>query len=67
MAPVMGMPKMDIVDVLNTIFGKPNCLIGWIMHFLMGLFFSLIYARLWSISIGNAICKSRSSAYPSSL
>lgn len=54
MAPLMGMPKMDIVGMLSTMFGKPNKVLGWIMHFMMGVVFALIYALLWSIGIGSA-------------
>ena len=51
MAPKMGMPKMDIVAMLSTMFGKPNLMMGWIMHFMMGIIFALIYAFLWSNGI----------------
>lgn len=54
MAPMMGMPKMDIVDMLSTMFGKPNRIMGWMMHFMMGIIFALIYAFLWSLGIGSA-------------
>ncbi len=54
MAPMMGMPKMDIVDMLSTMFGKPNRLMGWMMHFMMGVIFALIYSFLWSVGVGSA-------------
>jgi hypothetical protein len=54
MAPRMGMPKMDIVDMLSTMFGKPNRTLGWMMHFMMGIIFALIYTFLWSLGIGSA-------------
>ncbi len=54
MAPLMGIPKMDIVGMLSTMFGKPNKVLGWIMHFMMGVVFALIYVFLWSIGIGSA-------------
>ena len=53
MAPKMGMPKMDIVDMLSTMFGKPNRMLGWMMHFMMGIIFALIYAFIWSAGIGS--------------
>ena len=53
-APKMGMPKMDIVDMLSTMFGKPNRVLGWMMHLMMGVVFALVYAFLWSIGIGSA-------------
>ena len=54
MAPMIGMPKMDIVDLLSTMFGKPNRLIGWMMHFMMGIVFAMIYSLFWSLGIGSA-------------
>ena len=54
MAPKMGMPKMDIVSLLGSMFGKPNQALGWIMHMMMGMVFALIYAFLWSNGIGAA-------------
>jgi len=45
-APKMGMPKMDIVDMLSTMFGKPNRVLGWMMHLMMGVVFALAYAFL---------------------
>ena len=54
MAPKMGMPKMDIINLLGTMFGKENRLLGWMMHAIMGIVFSLIYAFLWSQGIGAA-------------
>ena len=54
MAPMMGMPKMDIVDLLSTMFGKPNSGLGWMMHTMMGVVFALIYAFLWAIGFGTA-------------
>lgn len=53
MAPMMGMPKMDIVDLLSTMFGKPNRIMGWMMHFMMGVIFALIYILLWSLGVGS--------------
>jgi len=51
--PKMGMPKMDIVGLLSTMFGKPNRVLGWMMHLMMGVVFALIYAFLWSQGIGS--------------
>lgn len=52
-APKMGMPKMDIVGMLSTMFGKPNKVLGWMMHLMMGVVFALVYSFLWSIGIGS--------------
>ena len=54
MAPKMGMPEMDIVGMLGSMFGKPNQKLGMMMHLLMGIVFALIYAYLWSLGIGSA-------------
>jgi len=54
MAPKMGLPKMDIVSLLGSMFGKNNPMLGWMMHLMMGVVFGLIYATLWSLGIGNA-------------
>ena len=43
MAPAMGMPKMDIVAMLSTMFGKPNKALGLVMHTMMGIVFTFIY------------------------
>jgi len=55
MAPCMGMPKMDIVDLLGSMFsGKSSPVLGWMMHLMMGIVFAVIYAFLWSSGIGAA-------------
>ena len=54
MAPKMGMPKMDIVGMLGSMFGKPNRMLGMVIHFMMGIIFTLVYAYLWSLCIGSA-------------
>ncbi|GAB4548559.1 MAG: hypothetical protein Fur002_25460 [Anaerolineales bacterium] len=53
MAPKMGMPNMDIVDLLGSMFSqKSNAALGWMMHLMMGAVFAVIYAFLWSSGIG---------------
>jgi len=55
LAPKMGMPKMDIVSLLGSMFSaKSNQALGWMMHVVMGAVFALIYAFLWSLGIGTA-------------
>jgi hypothetical protein len=55
MAPQMGMPKMAIWEVLGSMFNKEgNNTLGWVMHFMMGVIFALIYAVLWAVGIGSA-------------
>lgn len=54
-APRMGMPRMDIVSLLGSMFNaKPNQTIGWMLHLMMGIVFALIYASLWSLGINGA-------------
>ena len=57
MAPAMGMPKMDIVGMLSTMFGKANQMLGLMMHAMMGIVFSLIsfYLGLGSGSVTTAL------------
>jgi len=57
MAPMMGMPKMNIIGMLGTMFTANEGaarVIGVILHFMMGIIFALIYAWLWSVGIGAA-------------
>ena len=57
MAPVMGLPKMDIISMLGTMF-TPNQgaarVMGIVAHFMMGAVFAIIYAFLWSLGIGSS-------------
>lgn len=55
MAPLMGLPKMDIVGMLATMFTKKaNTALGWVLHLMMGIVFAIIYAVLWSAGLGRA-------------
>ena len=55
MAPSMGMPKMDIVRMLGSMFSKEgNTGLGWVMHLMMGVIFAIIYAALWAAGVGSA-------------
>ena len=55
MAPNMGMPKMDIVGMLGSMFDKNgNPALGWIMHGMMGVAFGIVYVVLWGLGIGSA-------------
>jgi len=54
MAPKMGMPKMDVVGMMSTMFDKNgNKMMGLGMHFMMGVVFAIIYALLWNAGIGG--------------
>lgn len=55
MAPKMGMPKMAIWEMLGSMFSKDgNNVLGWAMHFMMGVIFAIIYAALWAFGVGSA-------------
>ncbi len=45
-APMMGMPKMNPAAMLSMMMGFPLS-IGWIMHFMIGIIFALMYAFLF--------------------
>lgn len=42
-APMMGMPEMDIPAMLSGFMGVP-VIVGWMAHFMIGTAFALIYA-----------------------
>ncbi len=52
-APALGMPKMDMVGMLGSMFGKANQTLGWVLHLMMGSVFALVYTSLWSIGFGG--------------
>lgn len=55
MAPKMGMPKMAIWETLGSMLSaEGNLAMGWVMHFVAGAVFAIIYAALWSAGIGSA-------------
>jgi uncharacterized membrane protein YagU involved in acid resistance len=54
MAPKMGMPKMDIVGMLGSMFSpEGNRTLGMVIHLMMGIVFAVIYALLWNAGIGT--------------
>lgn len=54
MAPQMGMPKMDIVGMLGSMFSpEGNRMLGLAMHLMMGIVFAIIYALLWNAGLGT--------------
>ncbi len=46
LAPLMGLPKMSPPQMLSDMIGF-SIAIGWIMHFMIGMFFGVIYATLF--------------------
>ena len=65
---MMMAPKMDIVGMLGTMFGKENRALGWMMHAMIGIIFGLIYyysakCRVKSSRLANfALRRERSAA-----
>ncbi len=46
MAPMMGMPKMNIAKMLGSMMGN-NEMLGWIAHFMIGIILAFIYAAIF--------------------
>ena len=46
-APLMGMPKMNPSAMLAGMMGFP-IIIGWVMHFMVGVIFALVYVFLFA-------------------
>ncbi len=55
MAPMMGMPKMDVAAMLSGFMGVP-VVVGWLAHFMVGVSFAVLY----SIGFGSALSGSPS-------
>ncbi len=56
-APMMGMPKMDIIGMLGSMITtdkRQATGLGLAMHMMMGILFALVYALLWSAGVGGA-------------
>ncbi len=49
-APMMGLPKMNIPQMLSGMLGV-SILIGWMMHFMIGIIFAAIYVYLFNAHI----------------
>jgi len=45
-APMFGMPKMNPPQMLSMMMGLPIA-VGWLMHFMVGIIFSMAYAFLF--------------------
>jgi len=53
LAPMMGMPKMDPAQMLSSMMGFP-VLIGWVMHFMIGIIFAMAYVFFFN-TLANKI------------
>jgi len=59
LAPMMGLPKMNTGQMLSMMLGVP-IVVGWIMHFMIGIVFAFSYTLLFSnvvSKISNKILK----------
>lgn len=57
MAPLMGLPKMDAAEMLSMTMGF-HIIVGWVMHFMIGVIFALSYTFIFSkllLKISNKI------------
>jgi hypothetical protein len=51
-APQMGLPPMDFLGLLGTLFSRtPNRIVGWVLHLLIGILFGLLYAAVWATGL----------------
>ncbi len=57
-APMMGMPKMSPPALLASMLGMP-LIVGWLMHFIIGVIFGLAYLYLFApkVRIENIFLK----------
>src|SRR5574341_2258937 len=53
MGPMMGMPKMEIPQVLGGML-PGGTLTGWVAHFMIGVMWAIVFAALWAAGIGSA-------------
>jgi hypothetical protein len=53
MGPMMGMPKMEIPQVLGGML-PGGTLTGWVAHFMIGVVWAIIFAALWAAGVGSA-------------
>ncbi len=58
-APLMGMPKMNPPEMLAAMMSV-SVVIGWIMHFMIGIIFAFAYVYIisgWLAKINNQVLK----------
>ena len=57
-APYMGLPKMNPATMLSGMMGVPS-VVGWIMHFMIGIIFASVFVYLFSskVKIANIVVK----------
>lgn len=55
-APMMGMPEMDIIGMLGSMFTSNKGTATWlgvVIHFMMGIIFAIIYTLVWNLGVGS--------------
>jgi hypothetical protein len=58
MAPMMGMPPMNIGAMLGGMLGTSD-MVGWMMHFMIGVVFTAAYAFFFNqrLPIGSPVAR----------
>jgi len=46
-APFIGLPKMNVAEILGALLGG-NLVAGWMVHFIIGIFFAFIYVMFFN-------------------
>lgn len=62
MAPMMGMPPMNIGAMLGGMLGT-SAIVGWVMHFMIGVVFTAAYAFFFNQRLPIASPVARGAAY----
>lgn len=45
--PLLGVPKLDLAEMLGGLFGVNSVAMGWVILFVAGIVFALLYAFWW--------------------
>jgi uncharacterized membrane protein YagU involved in acid resistance len=58
LVPLIGLPERSPANMLAGMTGTP-VVVGWIMHFMIGIFFAAVYVYLFApnVKIGNIYLK----------
>lgn len=58
LAPMMGLPKMNAAEMLSSMMKAP-VIVGWIMHFMIGIIFALAYTFIFvsKVKVKNLVVK----------
>ncbi len=53
MAPMMGMPEMNIAKMLGDFMRMPS-VVGWIAHFMIGVIWAIVFAYFFAAKLPGA-------------